>query len=182
MKMTRERKIFLGILGAGLLALAGDQLIGPPSPAGASDEYAVTAAQRAPVAASPSLAASSAAPSAASSGASTRSFVVRTRELGATTTGRDPFQPPAPWIAKKIDPSTAVQPTVAERFQKAHRLDAVVLEGREGRAIVSGTAVVVGQTIDGCRLVRVTHDAALFEADGQRIALRLKTADKPTPR
>ena len=58
------------------------------------------------------------------------------------------------------------RPTIA-RFSAAHQLSAVMTGAGTRMAIVDGQRVKVGQPVDGCKLLEIIGQAALFEcADG----------------
>jgi hypothetical protein len=190
MKLTKERKIFLGLLGVGLAALAVDRWgIGSPAGDGAEDVTVRVPARRTSVtpAAVPARAGAPKAVRAAPAEDTQRlSLAQRLRqyaEARAEAAGeqrrlRDAFEVPASWYvveAAPPAPTAPAGPTPAERFVREHKLVGVLLTAGKDQAIVDGHSVTVGQTYKGFRLVSVAKHSAVFESGDARVTL--KTAD-----
>lgn len=86
----------------------------------------------------------------------------------------DPFVPPDAWAAELPSETKAVsQQTPAERFARLHRLEAVLMVGGAGFAVVGDKCVPVGQELDGFKLVSVGERSAVWESDGAGVTLVL---------
>ncbi len=84
---------------------------------------------------------------------------------------RDPFSLSATWSDNRA--GTDRENLGGAAFVRAHRLTAVVIDGRESYAVVDERLLVPGQYVDGFRLVSVGDRSAIFERDGRRIILEL---------
>lgn len=176
MKLSRERAIYLTVLGVGVSALALGEVVFPSSPSnaagappGSSNEYAVPRP----------VEASKPAPAAKGSGVS-RS--VAEQLLGyqqahavELTEIRDVFKMPASMDHSAVasEKPAVVEVNAAERFQQEHRLNGVMVADRRGKAIVDGKIVHLGQTLDGFKLVAVDHEIAVFESGTGQVVLRI---------
>jgi hypothetical protein len=168
MALTKERKIYLGLLAAGIGALAVDRLTSGPATAQAEDASAYVVARPDAPAATNSIPVAPA----ASGGTMTpgEGLAARLRELASKSNAapgsapRDLFRAPASWApqAQTTQP-VAKEPGPAD-FEKSHRLTAVLLHGRQAHAVVDGRMVAPGQSIDGYTLLSVTQDMAVFRS------------------
>ncbi len=84
---------------------------------------------------------------------------------------RDPFSLPASWPDNMA--GTGKEKLGAAAFVRAHKLAAVVIDGRESYAVVDDRLLVPGQYVDGFMLVFVGDRSATFERDGRQITLEL---------
>ena len=196
MPLTKERKIYLGLLAAGLAALTVDRLTGGPSAASAHDpaEYAIARPEASPSPAPASI--SNAAAATPATVANTNPGMItpggglaaRLRELLPNTKAtsrpavaqRDLFRAPASWA-----PATPTNPVPREgltpdEFQASHRFTAVLRKGRRVHAVVNGQMVAPGQTLNGYTLLEVNADMAVFQSKlGTAV---LKPEVKPEPK
>ena len=176
MTLTKERKIYLALLGIGLAALVLDRLIGGPQNAQAREDSAAFVVER------PNGAAPAAAPSAATGQLTLTGpdLSVRLRTLGEQvrpgSQSRDLFRAPATWGPRITHAPAPAQVTdltgPAVEFERSHRLTAVLLSGRERHAVVDGKMVKPGQAIDGFTLISVSHDTAIFRSGAATAVLR----------
>jgi hypothetical protein len=101
---------------------------------------------------------------------------------GDTSPIADVFVVPADWHA--VPPAEvqtpvgpAAGPSAAERFSRAHTLQAVVLPDRgAAAAIINGRVVRLGDEVAGYRLMRVEPGTAMFvpsQHQGQAVRLRV---------
>jgi hypothetical protein len=188
MKLTRERKIFAGILVAALIALGVDQLTGSSS----SDRSADAAAQADPgslLLASSSSSSASASPK--PNGTLTTygpSLAQRLNDVAPAGTApsldqiRDVFRIPRGWSGAEQSAPRIVSSDklAAERFLQVHKLSAISKSGAGDKggadvAVVDGKLLHPGATLDGFKLVAVTRAAAVFDCDGAQVLLQLKT-------
>jgi hypothetical protein len=63
----------------------------------------------------------------------------------------------------------------ANDFRTKHHLAAVLTAERQGLAVLEGKPIRIGQTIDGFTLVAVAHHSAVFEANGIRVELSMRS-------
>lgn len=172
MKLSRQHKIFGGILGVAVLGLIADRALIQPNQAVADD-----------------LADEFAAPQGEENGESgfiagasfkTESIAVRLNRLAEKTQAnplevRDVFAPS--WAADILDPvaDSVVEPTTPEiPFDKRHRLTAVMGAGGGGSAIVDGKCLRIGQALDGMTLVSVGDRVATFESPHAKVTLTVE--------
>ena len=80
---------------------------------------------------------------------------------------------PAAQSAPKA-PSPVLQPPKpdpAEKFRRAHRLTATLLNGQLSQAMVDGRFITLGQALDGFRLTAVSSTTATFESADAKVVL-----------
>ena len=100
-------------------------------------------------------------------------------DLAAT---KDAFCPSEVWMAELRPEALEVKPVRTEvsherksiEFGRTHQLKAVVSGGVNGGAFIGDKYLRVGQVIDGFRLVKISHRAAVLESDGVEVELKLK--------
>jgi len=87
---------------------------------------------------------------------------------------RDAFSLPAPWLAE-VHPENRPrsQQDAADRFTRDHQLKAVAVDGQASYALLDDHFLVIGQELDGFKLVAVDEGSATFEAGGKQVVLRL---------
>jgi hypothetical protein len=161
--MTRERKIYVAVLAAGMAALTVDRLTAGPSAAGVHDpsEYALTRTD-APAPPTPTPAPQTTTPTTSITPGG--GLATRLRELTTTQpASRDLFRAPSSWAAPTSRP-VIKEANGPEDFEKSHRLTAVLLKGKEKHAVVDGRMVAPGQAIDGYTLISVMPDMAIFRS------------------
>jgi len=163
----------------GLLALGADRfIIGPPATAGA-DEYSVSPDEAEPqVQAAPAAVTEAPNPAGGSDAVSVGQRLRRFEGDGVDEELTDLFQLPPGWRPEQTPVVSPVRPSFlspAELF-KRRKLNGVLVEttglGRR-QAIVDGHAILLGQTLDGFRLIEVTHKTAVFEGDGRQVVLQV---------
>lgn len=174
MKLTKQTKVYAGILGLGLIALVADRALF--TPAGASAAVEATPLNSAPaadiVAARPATPVASTSDDAASVGTATiseRLRVVAKEAEKAPEFSGDAFAPPV--TTGQSAPAARVAPASAELFKAQYRLTGLVHSGNTGAAIIDGKPVRVGESIGGFTLTRVDASGATFELDGQQVTL-----------
>ncbi len=87
---------------------------------------------------------------------------------------RDAFSLPASWLAEVSPASRPLSGQDAvTMFAKSHQLRAVVVQNQARGALVDDHFLIIGQELDGFKLVAVDEDCAAFEAGGKRVVLRL---------
>lgn len=176
MKISRERKIYVALVGVGLLALAADRVLFAEADPAAGDalEDAVAAPEELPVSAIldlagfPDLDGGQLAPTLAE----------RLGRLGGenrhTDDLRNVFAVPDAWRTEVPSPAAvADEAGGVDDFSVTHRLMAVVPNARTPCIVVEGVAVLVGQIIDGYQLVEVRQRSAAFVKGKQRVELHL---------
>jgi len=184
MKLSRSRIIVLVLLAAAAAALAVDRLVLAPSASGPKQAVASPAAASAspsvkqPVADGLVEASIGAAGSRLADRLQTASEQFELDPAGM----RDGFRPVDAWLADLAPPAPPAEdaqpalpagPSPADLFASRHTLTSVMLSRRGGSAVVDGKVVRLNQALDGFTLVRLTRDAAVFEADDERVELRL---------
>ncbi|HYE20634.1 MAG TPA: hypothetical protein VEA69_19455 [Tepidisphaeraceae bacterium] len=186
MKVTKERKILGGLLAAGLLALIVDRASGGGATADMQTEATTVTPVMAPAAAK-SPAAVPATPAVATP-ASKPSLASRIDQLAksdlaggpALASYRDPFLVGRLWSGSGADDADAGVGKPA-RFERDHRLTAVIVAGRRSSAMVNGSLVRVGQSVGGHTLVAVTHDMAVLDRGDSRVVLKLERTSPANP-
>jgi hypothetical protein len=167
MKLTKERKIYVGLFVLAAGAFLGDQLFSGPNAASADVEPAAVATAR--------PASSPASASVSPRAAMTVQLAERLRTLDhdqalSATALSDPFKLSKSWDGLSDAPADGQ----AWSFSRRHRLTAVMVSGaRGGSAIIDGQLVAVGQSLEGFKLVEVSTRSATFEHDKQIARLTL---------
>jgi hypothetical protein len=178
MKVTSQQKILGAVLVVGAIALSADRLFFLNSSASAdttpaASEYAVAAV-------TPSAAASSGAelslppqPPAAPAPAASIAQRLRDAAKAAPASGADAFAFGECWRetqapAAAPDNSAAL---AAEQFKTTHHLTGVLTGNGRPVAMIDGRIVPVGQSIDGYRLIDVSHRSATFELGQTQVTL-----------
>jgi hypothetical protein len=194
MKLTRERKIFGGVLVVAVAALAFDQLGGSSSDSSsASNGQDPNSLLMASTAASPSSAASRGNVASAANVADGPSLAQRLAAAagpaGATPAPdqiRDVFRIPRAWSGNTQVVAVSDDKLAADRFVQAHKLSAVSKNGSSatgdgGVAVVDGKLLHPGAVIEGFKLVAVTRSSAVFGYAQQRgLRLRRRAGRAPT--
>lgn len=185
-----KRKAYVAVLVLAVVAFVCDRMLFDPS---TTEPAAATAAlrqrQNQGVKKKPASAASAqAGPDAMAprtDAAETISFNTRIIEAcrrvdveGGDAECSDAMRPSAVWIAREQESQesqaakTPPEQTALESLQSRYALTAVV-SGASGMAILGDRCVRVGQSIDGCTLVEVQGDRAIFEVGEHRIELKV---------
>jgi hypothetical protein len=166
-KLTRERKIFLGLLGLGAAALAVDRVF--LGPAGASAAVGETPSAKA-VAAAPAPA-----PVRPEKRATGPSLAQRLR--GATTrldasSTKDAFKPSSAWgVTPAKVPAAASED--AQTFQATHHITSILQAGDQAIVMIKGKTYRVGEVVDGYRVVEIRTRSAVFQGNGPAFEVSL---------
>lgn len=143
--------------------------VAPAAPAGAAPA-AAPHASAAPTAAAQAATAKPALSQAASAGAARVPLAERLKALalpdGEPTAIREAFAPSAAWLASLEEgrPGAGPQPDLAADFVRAHKLTSVLRRSQVGSAVIDGKVVVIGECLDGYRLIALTADSAIFRS------------------
>ena len=170
MTVTKSQKIWLGVLGVAVAALAVNQLAGGPAapPAGVTRPVGADPRSASPaVRAGPTAAVTMVGLSGFDAPLAARLDDLRRRLGDGPSIVRDAFAPPAAWAGAPSDDRAAA-------FEHGHVLTVTLQSGGGGQAVVDGDLVAVGQQVDGFRLASVGRRRATFvAADGTRAELSL---------
>jgi hypothetical protein len=91
--------------------------------------------------------------------------------------GRDPFAMPA---AFRAAPASVAGPAAAAAEPTwAPRLRGVMVAGRRSMADVEGVMVMLGDSVDGWRLIKVGEREAVFLRKGKEVTLPLAARKEP---
>ena len=165
MQLSKQHKIYAAVLGLAVAAFGFDRFVLGPGDDSAEDTAMNHSVKPAPrrVAARPALSKAGEAASPAAQVSVVNSNVTLAARLQTIASGQklnlekfgDAFRPSAAWVGALRQPAAAGElvDAVAE-FQKK-KLMAVMKQGNGGVAIIDKTALTVGQTLDGFRLVAV---------------------------
>lgn len=85
---------------------------------------------------------------------------------------RDPFSLPASWLDNAAADGQEM-PDAAALFVRRHKLQAVVMDGRESYALVDDQFLVPGQFIGDFVLVSVGDRSVVFQGGGKQAVLEL---------
>ena len=86
----------------------------------------------------------------------------------------DAFAVPPAWTSAPADlKPVAVVPDWHKKFVSSHRLTGVFVAGRRSQAMLDGKAVLIGQTINGFKLIAVSRTSATFVREGTTALLAL---------
>lgn len=195
MKLTRERKIYAGLLAVAAVALLADQLFFADGPAAAQAGSAALVVAPAPVdhpaampAATPGIDLGQVdlqltELNTANSLAHRLAAVARQHDLRVNEVG-NAFEPSAQWVAAPPPPQAPVElPSTRGRdFEARHKLTAVVVNARGGLAMVDGAPLKVGEQVEGFVLVSVMPTSAMFRSGDVEAVLELKLPGDSVPR
>ncbi len=180
--MSRERKIFVALASAGLLALVADRVLFAEAEETASGASATVATHTAAVTPSDDLFAFLDASEAddATSWPQRLQRIATALDTGDDGVRRNAFAVPATWRSEVTVDAAAVAAAAAPEadFAQAHRLLGVVPNAKIPCAVVDGTPVLVGQQVDGFTLHQVLVRSAVFIRGNTRVELHLD--DLPT--
>ncbi len=179
MKLSKQRKMIIGVLALVLSALAADRVFlgaeeaGPRRAIGAS--VGSTPSDDGPLGDGAISAAGMSVPMG-------ESLADRLRTLsearGLKIDGvRDAFVVSETW-APKPEKKASQAGVLRVKFAKTHELMAV-MPGKISMAIVNGKCYQVGRKVDGYTLVEVGRRLAVFERDGKRVELKLPELKLP---
>ena len=187
-KLSRERKVIIGILGVALAGLAADRLFfssgltGPAEASAAAGEFAVDASLEALVEeidAEPALI-----PERTESITATLAgqFEEYARQGSPDVTGlSDVFRPSDSWLQTSDAPDGVARTiSAADEFGVSHTLSAVIMSRSNPGAVVNRQLITIGQEIDGFVLVSVNERSAIFEARDEQAILTLDGRTDPS--
>jgi len=177
--MTRERKIYLGVLVVAGLAIAVDKAVLTPTGAAASNLGQSVAEIDSSIGHSTSFHASTASIDMVTSVA--KLLARQMLDIDISHAG-DAFSASDQW------PSTADEPVAeterlderASAFQEQHKLTSVMMGSRRSGALINGKFLRRGQMLDGFRLVRVEARRVVFAREGQLIVLHMERKGMPS--
>lgn len=166
MKLTRERKAYLAILGLGAAGFLVDRLFLSPAEAGAAGPAAQDCAvsKDDTPAAAPTPGAAPASPDKADP---RFSDLINAAPAPPRTGARDLFRPPESWPTATVQAQLDGPPLPDfDEFLQSHRLNGVVqpLDGKPGMAWVAGKVYRPGDNIDGFTLASVSETAVEFRS------------------
>lgn len=169
MKVTKSQQVYFGLLAVGLIALGVDRFVLTPPAAQASDDAQSLLMKPADSAA----AAGNATPAPTAVSIQPNPIADKLKQLSASVPApkgemRDAFTPGNSWTGGPAGLATG-----AENFSLNHHLTGVLVSGRSGLAMVDGKDVLVGQTLDGFKLISVKPGMALFAAGDLQVTLRI---------
>ena len=170
MKVTKQQKIFLGLLGLGLAALTLDRFVLAPASAEAADDSASLLVSKEAHPAAPAPPALQKAPTVNSTAGDPITHKLKALSDAmhlAESPARDAFVPAPAWSGGPGAPGMATR-----NFEEAHQLSGVMLSGSHPAAMVDGRMVLTGQMVDGYKLVSVTKGAAVFQSGETQVTLR----------
>jgi hypothetical protein len=175
MKLSKERKIFIGLLvlaGGGALAdrvFVGSDLSTPQSVYAGDPETEAT-----PVASGVSFT-----PFEISNDtpllADRLAAAARAHRVGSDNI-QDAFAPSETWISRQPtstrNTSLSREDTIAQ-FTSSHKLMAVITNGGSDYAVIDGHPLAVGQSVDGFRLISLKERSAVFQSADMSIEMTL---------
>jgi hypothetical protein len=173
MKVTKSQKVYFGLLIVGLLALGVDRFVLTPPAAQAADNAQALLVK--PVDSSTGV--DNAVPMLAAANIQGNSIADKLKELNDSIPApkgeiRDAFTPGTAWVPTAKS-SVAGSNAAIENFSQTHHLAGVLVAGRTGQAMVDGKDVLVGQTLDGFKLIAVKPGIAVFQQGDVQITLRI---------
>lgn len=183
MKLGTKQKAYGAVLALAVTGFIVDRLFFTPAESAAAN---VPAAHPAAATAGESAPALAATPSAGDAQAAPAGWLAERLRAAAPATPdnnlRDVFAVPASWrpVARSAPvaaPSPVKPQLLGEQFRREHHLIAVLIEGRNGRAVVDGQLVPVGGSVAGFRLVAVTPRSAQFMHGDEQVSLTLAESD-----
>ena len=160
MKVTKQQRVYFGLLAIGLVALAVDRLTFSPSSAEASEspELLLVAKPAGPAGAAANVSSKAITTFATNPVAQKLVALSESMHLTGTPT-KDAFSPSLAWSGK---PTVALIDT--KSFEATHSLEGVMVSGRHPAAMIAGKLVSVGESIDGYKLVSVADGAATLQS------------------
>lgn len=148
MKVTTQQKVLLGFLSVGIVFLSYDQLHATPAPVVEQEDVAVPRTAPVVVPASTML-----------------SVAARLNQLPRTEV-RDAFATLATAAPAQSEVSVA-------DFKGKYHLTAVILSGSQAKAMINGSLVRIGQTIDGYTLLSLDRSSAVLQNGTLRVVLQI---------
>jgi hypothetical protein len=178
MKLTKQRKVYLGILVVAVAALLLDRVFYSPDEASAAPDETSISTPR--VADAPSrkpvlLPAACVEPSEVKVSIADRLAAAGAAEPIDLPGIRDAFRPEPEWMGE-LCPTGEVNKQdvdVVQAFRRRHRLMGVMLSSQGAKVIVDGEALEIGGKLDGFTLVSVESQTAVFSYGDRRVELTL---------
>jgi len=175
-KLSRERKVFIGVLSVALAGLLVDRIflgsgLTGAAEASAAEEYALD-----PFTEQFDIEPLTIEPEPASLTATLADRLEDYAQSHADDAGTlpDVFQPSAAWLPESPEADGAYRPpNAADEFRATHQLTAVMLSRSTPGAVVNKQFLTVGMEIDGFTLVSLSERSAIFDDDGKRVELQL---------
>jgi|SRR5581483_10432434 len=165
MKVTKEQKVYVGVLLIGLVAFGLDRTIFTPSSAEAADSSSDLLVSKPSPGAHPAAAPKAAVQSNANPISHKLTELSESLHVSGEQT-KDAFEPSLTWQGKTAGGAVAD----TRGFEQTHHLNGVMV-GRFPAAMIDGKLVAVGQVLDGYKLVSVTHGAATFQSGETQVTL-----------
>lgn len=176
MKLGKKQKAYGAVLALAAVGFVVDRLFfAPPSSEAANVGDAPVGPTGAPAVSGPAEPRTAVEAQAAPAGWLAARF--RAAPGGSDNDLRDVFVIPASW--RPTVKSLAAAPKaelLGEQFRKEHHLEAVVIDGKRGRAVVDGQLVPIGGAVAGFRLVAITQRSAEFVHGDEHVSLTLTDA------
>ena len=94
--------------------------------------------------------------------------------LKAEVLRHDPFAPPAFAQANGLKQPTSLSGMGNDSLGWAPQISLLMKAGRDSMAVVDGVVVRLGEIVDGHRLVKITHDEAVFINNGKQVLVKIK--------
>ncbi|MFN0132183.1 MAG: hypothetical protein ACKVW3_06585 [Phycisphaerales bacterium] len=165
MKLSKQRKACVAVLGLGLVALAADRALLGPSGASAA---AVDPSELGPIPAEKSAGANV-------DGRKGPSLSMRLASLVIKPAERDGFTPPESWAT--VAAASGDGEGATAKFASSHKLTSIVSATKGEKrpvAIVNGKPLRVGERIGDFKLIGLTVDSATFHGEAGDVTLRLR--------
>jgi hypothetical protein len=185
-KLSKQRKVYVALLGLGLLVLAVDKFMLAPEGAGATEPPLPSDTPAADATPQPK-----AEPSAPPSGPAKPPLANRLAEAlrPDAAPARDGFRASPSWIQPpKGEESEAPAPvTKADKFIANHKLMMILTKTVNQElvhtAVIAGKVYRIGDALDGFTLAFIDHEArrVVFKADGESVELALPAKTVPVP-
>ncbi|UCD74308.1 MAG: hypothetical protein JSV91_11005 [Phycisphaerales bacterium] len=187
-KLSRERKVFIGILGVALIGLGADRmffssgLTGPAEASAAVGEFEVDASLEAPLGeVDPEPVAIHESTESATEALAGRFKEYAQRGSSDITGLSNVFNPSDSWLGGSDLPAGADRAASAtDEFGATHRLNAVMMSRSNPGAVVNKRLIAVGQEVDGFTLIEVNERSVVFEGEDERVVLELDPPADPS--
>jgi hypothetical protein len=173
-KVNKERKIYLGLLALGVVALGIDRMTrggaAAEPPANADPPVVVTHA----VAVQPAVAKTGGPADKPTSAALPVSALLRRAAATRPASDKgvvDVFRVSRRWPGSV--PPTPQTPAAAATFEGAHQLTGLFLSEGRRRAIIDGRTLAIGERLDGYTLLSVEKNSAVLASKQTRVVLTL---------
>ena len=183
MTLSKQRKVYLAVLGLGLLSLGADRLFlggGQTAPEQATASVIVAPSRSQPSAPAKTVGGEAPAVITRVNALAERLAMVSSRQNVDPQAVPDAFELSPEWKAALHPPdgTDGTSKRIAS-FQQTHHLTSVVMDKVGGSAIINDNVVRVGQELDGFKLVSVSRDLAALESGSLRVELKLATESAP---